>query len=41
MTKKEFRKKIRKMFRKENLYKIVIFVIGLALVSTSVLPYIL
>ncbi len=41
MTKKEIKKKIKRMFKRENIYKIVIIISGLALVATSVLPYIL
>lgn len=39
--KKSFRKFIRRMTRKEVLWKVVVIVSSIALVATSVLPYIL
>ncbi len=41
MTKKEIKKKLKRVFRKDNMYKAVIIVSTLALIATSVLPYIL
>jgi len=41
MTKKEIKKKFKRVFRKDNIYKAVIIVSTLALIATSVLPYIL
>ncbi len=41
MTKKEFKKKIKKLFKRENIYRTVIAISGLALIATSILPYIL
>lgn len=37
--KKALRKKIRKIFKKENIVKIIIIFATLALVLTSILPY--
>jgi polyferredoxin len=37
--KKAFKKKLKKIFKKENLVKIIIIFATLALVLTSILPY--
>ncbi|KKS31786.1 MAG: hypothetical protein UV00_C0009G0020 [candidate division WWE3 bacterium GW2011_GWF1_42_14] len=41
MTRKEIKKKIKRAFRKDNIYKVVIIISALALITTSVLPYVL
>ncbi|KKS03374.1 MAG: hypothetical protein UU64_C0003G0057 [candidate division WWE3 bacterium GW2011_GWF2_41_45] len=41
MTGKEIKKKIKRVFRKNNIYKAVIVISTLALIATSVLPYVL
>lgn len=39
--KRDFKRSIRKMFRKENLTKSIIIIATLALILASILPYIL
>ncbi len=39
--KKAFRKKLRKIFKKDNVTKIIIILATLALILTSILPYLL
>ena len=41
MISKEVKKKVKRVFRKDNIYKDVIIVSTLALIATSVLPYVL
>lgn len=41
MISKEIKKKIKRAFRKDNVYKVVIIISTLALIATSVLPYVL
>lgn len=41
MTLKDLKKKVRKLLKKENVYKVIVVVSGLALVATSILPYII
>lgn len=41
MEKKQFKKKLKKTFTRERITKIIIVLSGLALVATSVLPYLL
>lgn len=41
MLTKEVKKKIKRVFRKDNIYKAVIIISTLALIATSVLPYVL
>ena len=41
MISKEVKKKVKRVFRKDNIYKAVIIVSTLALIATSALPYVL
>lgn len=41
MTKKEFKKKLKRTFSREKIIKIIVLISTLALIATSFLPYIL
>jgi hypothetical protein len=40
-TRKPLKRKIKKIFKKENMWKVLVVVSSLALLSTSILPYLI